>query len=531
MSDMSFPPDAGGSPGIDCGNAELVLRIMEQSPLGVLLVNSDQVIEYANLCACKILETESPGLLGKTLVGLFGETLSPAGDCTQLHRCITMPAERKDAGEQLYGHRVLDRIADLFQPTAHELEVKSITGMARILEMTSGGEVGGYSVWFMRDITARRQLEIELKYRDTFFHNLIDSSVDGIIASDMKGNIILFNTGAQNILGYTREEAFRSLHVTKLYPEGEAFKIIKRMRSKNYGGQGKLLRHELIAITKDGKQIPMSLSGGIIYDGQKEIASYGIFTDLRAIRKAEEDLQQIHQMLLQSEKMAGLGRLAAGVAHEINNPMSGIMLYANLALEQLDSEHPVAGDLNVIVQEAERCKQIVTDLLEFSHQTSYEQTGVDVGDQIRKTLSLLEKQPSFQNIQFDLEIDKHLSRIRGNPIRLNQVFMNLIVNAAQAMEGRGGLTIRARHRSSGGIVEISFEDTGPGIPKEIQGQIFDPFFTTKTDQGGTGLGLSVSYAIVREHRGSVRVKSEPGQGTTFTLRFPVLSREMPESET
>ncbi len=364
----------------------------------------------------------------------------------------------------------------------------------------------------------------------SFFHNLIDSSVDGIISSDMKGRIILFNTGAQEILGYSHREAFEHLQVDQLYPEGEAREILKRMRSNSYGGKGKLLRHELIAITKDGRQIPMSLSGGIIYDGEKELASFGIFTDLRAIRKVEEKLQQTHQMLLQSEKMAGLGRLAAGVAHEINNPMSGIMLYAGLVKEKLEDDDRLNEDMNVIIHEAERCKQIVTDLLEFSHQTSYEQTGVDIGVQTNKALGILEKQPLFHNIEIEFEIEPDLSRIFGNPIRLNQVLINLLVNAAQAMEGSGKLVIQAHHRSGGGIVEICITDNGPGIPNKLLTQIFDPFFSTKADRGGTGLGLSVSYAIVREHKGSIRVKSEPGQGTTFTLRFPALKQEILEGE-
>jgi signal transduction histidine kinase len=227
-------------------------------------------------------------------------------------------------------------------------------------------------------------------------------------------------------------------------------------------------------------------------------------------------------MLLQSEKMAGLGRLAAGVAHEINNPMAGIMLYSQLVLEKVGEDHEVAEDLRVIVHEAERCKQIVGDLLEFSHQTTYEQTGVNVNEQIEKALNVLKKQPLFHNIEVVLKLHPDLSAIRGNAIRLNQVIMNIIVNAAQAMEGSGRLTIVSQLRSRGGLVEIRISDTGPGIAPDVLEQIFDPFFTTKLDGEGTGLGLSVSYAIVKEHRGSIRVESEPGQGATFSLRFPVL---------
>ena len=505
------------------GSSDPVFRAVERSPLGILMVDPEHRVAFANQAACGVLDSADGGLSGRHLSELFGSDYRKllAEPQSLVHPLVAR------AGE---GSRDIDKVAGLFAQSAHELSLSTFAGMERVVELIDGGRVGKCSLWFLTDISARKQLEVELHHRDNFFHSLIDSSVDGIIAADMKGRIILFNSGAQRILGYSREEAFRVLHTSKLYPDGEAREILIRMRSDRYGGQGKLLRHELIAITKDGRHIPMSISGGIIYDDGCEIATYGIFTDLRAMRKVEEDLEQTHQMLLQSEKMAGLGRLAAGVAHEINNPMSGIMLYANLVLETLGAEHPAAADMEIIVHEAERCKQIVADLLEFSHQTSYEQTGVDVVVQVQKALDLFRKQPLFNNVEVDLAIDEGLSRIWGNPIRLNQVFTNLIVNAAQAMSGKGRLSILTRHRSGGDIVELVFSDDGPGIPDEVLGEIFDPFFTTKGDSGGTGLGLSVSYAIVKEHKGTIRVESELGRGTTFTLRFPVLKDQAVECE-
>ncbi len=498
-----------------------LLGILERSPTGVLLVDTEHRVACANPAAEEVLDAEPGQLAGKTLGELLGADYRRAlGDPDSLaHPLLPRAAAAGDRCQKLAG---------LFERSAHELTLTSLAGAQRVVELTDGGRLGRFAVWYLSDVSVRKQLEVELHHRDTFFRNLIDSSVDGIIAADMRGRIILFNSGAQKILGYTREEAFTRLHTKRLYPEGKAQEILQRMRSDGYGGKGKLLRHELIAITKDGRQIPMSLSGGILYDGQREIASYGIFTDLRAMRKVEADLEQTHQMLLQSEKMAGLGRLAAGVAHEINNPMSGIMLYANLVKESLGAEHAAAADVEVIVSEAERCKQIVSDLLEFSHQTAYEQTGVDVTDQLHKALGLFAKQPLMQNIEVELDIEPGLSRIRGNPIRLNQVFANLIVNAVQAMDGRGKLSLSARHRAEGRIVELIFADTGPGIARDDLDQIFDPFFTTKSESGGTGLGLSVCYAIVKEHKGTIRVQSETGQGAAFTLRFPVLRHQPTE---
>jgi len=487
-------------------DSEIVLKMVEFSPMGILLVDGRGAVEYANAAACQIMGVDSDDrcstLLSKLLGDVFRKLLEDMG-----------PEHGTPAGPEQAG-----RIEREFKITTND-------GTERIVEMAVIGRFGKHCLCYINDVSVRKQLEVEFNRQDTFFHDLINSSVDGIIASDMKGNIILFNTGAEEILGYTREEAIKSLHVSRLYPEGEARQILKRMRSDDFGGKGKLLRHELTAITKDGRKIPMSISGGIIYDHGNEIATFGIFTDLRDMRKIEEDLQQTHEMLVQSERMAGLGRLAAGIAHEINNPMSGIMLYSNLIKEQLEENHPAMDDLEIIVNEAERCKRIVTDLLEFSHQTGYEQQGIDVNQQIEKSLGVLDVQPLFHNIEIVLELKENLSRIWGNPIRLSQVFINIIVNAAQAMDGKGRIEIISRHRSNGGIVEACISDTGPGMDKETQSQVFDPFFTTKTASGGTGLGLSVSYAIVREHKGSIRVESELGEGTTFILRFPVYKDE------
>jgi len=487
------------------GSPEALCQLVELLPVGILLVDGGGVVEFANPAARAVLEMDDVGRGSRFLNDLMDSGL----------RELLAGQDGAEAAPLCWVSEKVSR---------RELCGLTAAGAERVVAVAVLGKVDGRSLCTLDDITCKKQLELELARQETFFHNLISSSVDGIIAADMRGRIILFNQGAEEILGYTREEALQSLHVSRLYPEGEARQILARLRSDEYGGRGKLLRHELVAITKDGRQVPMSLSGGILYDQGKEVATFGIFTDLRAMQKIAQDLQQTHQMLVQSERMAGLGRLAAGVAHEINNPMSGIMLYSNLVKEQLGEDHPAAPDLEIIVHEAERCKQIVADLLEFSHQTGYGEQGVDVNQQIEKSLDVLKVQPLFHNIEVVLDLEQGLSRIWGNPIRLSQVFVNIIVNAAQAMEGTGRLTIASRHRANQGIVEVRISDTGPGIDKEIQAQIFDPFFTTKTSQGGTGLGLSVSYALVKEHKGSIRVESEPGEGATFIMRFPVLQQ-------
>ena len=298
-------------------------------------------------------------------------------------------------------------------------------------------------------------------------------------------------------------------------------KLSSRMRSDEFGGKGKLLHHEISVCHSDGHDIPVRFSGGIIYDKDKEIATFGIFTDLRAMLKIEEDLEQTHNMLMQSEKMAGLGRLAAGVAHEINNPMSGIMLYANLIMEDLDdNDHAAKEDLQTIIHEAERCKVIVADLLEFSHQTSYEMEPLDLNEVVQKTLGILKNQPLYHNIEVVLTLREKLPPTSGQ-FYSAQPGCDESISQRSSGHGRQWHDVyNNRTRANNGINEILIKDSGPGIPEDLLEKIFEPFFTTKTTGEGTGLGLSVSYAIVKEHKGTIKTTSAVGEGTTFTLTVP-----------
>ncbi len=475
--------------------------ILQETPNGVLVVGLDHRVMHANPAAGVFSGVLCEDLVGQKVDQILGQ---------HNHALFELIEEQLASPDQQRGWKI-----------RRELEF-SASGRHDILMGVAVYPPGlpSYYLLYLIDISQQKKLESELRRRNAFFHNLIDSSVDGIIASDMKGKIVLFNSGAQNLLGYD-EEDIKNLHVAHLYNFGLAHQLLARMRSDEFGGKGKLLRHQLNVKHKLGYDIPGSFSGGIIYDNDQEIATFGLFTDLRALLQIEENLEQTHKMLQHSEKMAGLGRLAAGVAHEINNPMSGIMLYANLLREELGEDHPACADLATIIHEADRCKVIVADLLEFSHQNTYEMESVDLNEVIRKTLLILQHQPLFHNINIILQLDPELPPISGNAMRLNQVVMNIVVNGAQAMQGQGQLSITSRTRAQGDINEIEVKDTGPGISEEMLDKIFEPFFTTKAPGEGTGLGLSVSYAIVKEHKGTIRVGSAIGQGTTFILRFPV----------
>ena len=383
------------------------------------------------------------------------------------------------------------------------------------------GEVVGYQ-GINLDISERKRIENELREANEFFMKLIESSVDGIIAADMKGNIFIFNKGAEALTGYTAEEVIGKLHITKIYPEGVAKEIMKKLRSPEYGGAGKFIPTQLNVVNKFGEEIHVQLSAALIYDGKgQEIASVGIFTDLRARLTMEKRLQETHLQLVSSEKMASLGKLAAGIAHEINNPLGGILIYSSLMMEDLPEEDPRRGDLARIVQETGRCKEIVKSLLEFAHQTEPKMEPTDINRAINDGLFFLVNQALFHNIQIVKKLDSFLPFVRGNASQLKQVFMNIIVNAAEAIHGNGTLTITTSPAPDRKTAYVEFTDTGEGIPEENFNRIFDPFFTTKEVGKGTGLGLATSYGIVEDHGGKISVKSKVGEGTTFTIELPI----------
>jgi signal transduction histidine kinase len=284
-------------------------------------------------------------------------------------------------------------------------------------------------------------------------------------------------------------------------------------------------------MNKNREEIPIQLSAALIFDRtDKEVASVGIFTDLRPRLNMERKLQETHLQLVNSEKMASLGKLAAGIAHEINNPLGGILIYSSLLMEDLPEKDPKKQDLARVVQEAGRCKEIVRSLLEFARQTEPRMESVDVNRAITDGLFFLENQALFHNIRIVKNLDPSLPYAMGNAGQLKQVFMNVIINAAEAMHGNGELTITTYPAPNRNSILMEFVDTGEGIPEKNLSRIFEPFFTTKDVGKGTGLGLSTSYGIIESHGGKIGVRSKVGEGTTFTIELPVYLEGKTESE-
>ena len=255
--------------------------------------------------------------------------------------------------------------------------------------------------------------------------------------------------------------------------------------------------------------------------GEPDVLGRVIINEL--LQNMVETLRRTEEELLNKEKLASMGQLAAGVAHEINNPLGSILLFADTLYREAGEKDRRREDLKMIVQETLRCKKIVSDLLSFARQQDVLTQECDVHDILQQAISSVSHQQGFAQVQVVQNFASDLPHIQADPFQLVQVFVNLLNNSTEAMPQGGTVTIETRRTDHQQAVEIVVTDTGGGISEENLGKLFNPFFTTKPLGKGTGLGLSIVYGIIKMHRGQITVKSQLGKGTTFTITLPVIS--------
>ncbi|MEO0206891.1 MAG: cache domain-containing protein [candidate division WOR-3 bacterium] len=237
------------------------------------------------------------------------------------------------------------------------------------------------------------------------------------------------------------------------------------------------------------------------------------------VQEKTSELERTRDQLIQSEKLSAIGKLAAGIAHEINNPLTSILINSHLIKEKLNNDSKLIEKIEMVIDETKRCAKIVSGLLEFSRQTTPEKKIISINEIIEKTLLLFESIFLANNIKLEVALDNQLPSIMADESKIKQVLTNILLNAMDAMPGGGFIKIRSQLSSNGRFIEIEIEDTGVGIPKENLDRIFDPFFTTKKSKG-TGLGLSISYGIIQQHNGTIEVISEINKGTIVKVKLP-----------
>lgn len=385
-----------------------------------------------------------------------------------------------------------------------------------------------------------RAKNTELAAYKAYLETILQSVSDSLVVINPDATVKMVNRGTLDLLGYSEDELI-SRPVNIFSPEETLFKGAKWWKLLR---EGSVRNYNMIYRAKAGEDIPVNFSGSVMRDKLGNIIGLvGIARDMRELLRLEreerertkqlesalQNLMRAQSQLVQSEKMAAVGQLAAGVAHEINNPLGVILGFSQSLIHRIKEEDPFALPLQSIQREAKRCKNLVQDMLTFSRVGKMEKELCDLNEVIQTALSLIEAQTKVKSIAVIKNLEKNIGKVMIQRNQIQQVIINLCSNAMDAMPNGGTLTVATRLLGTLAVpldkgerkwVEISVSDTGTGIPQEIQSKIFEPFFTTKEIGKGTGLGLSLVYEIVRRHDGAIQAESEVGKGATFIITIP-----------
>jgi len=365
---------------------------------------------------------------------------------------------------------------------------------------------------------------------------IVESSDDAIISKTLDGIVTSWNAGAERLFGYTAQEMIGKSIMILIPPErhNEERLILERLR------RGERIEHyETVRVAKSGRAVDISLtispirnSSGRIIGASKVARDITLWKHAQeALRESEEKLrrqaQELEQQLIASGRLVSLGEITASMAHEFNNPLGIVMGFTQDLLSETDPSSPSYRSLKIIDEETKRCEKIIRNLLQFARPRATEVSQTDVRQLVEKTINLLANHLYKQKIEAISEIENNLPSISADPQQMEQVLVNLCLNAIDAMPEGGKLTVaaKAEPRTDGGssTVAITVADTGFGIEERDLPKIFQPFFTAKKKRG-LGLGLPICDRIIKNHGGRIKVESQPGQGTTFKVHLPLDGR-------
>jgi two-component system NtrC family sensor kinase len=399
----------------------------------------------------------------------------------------------------------------LFFQRVHRINVQILSDKKAI------EKVSEELMWLNRNLEemVRRRTE-ELSKSEEKYRRIFEGSMDIVMLLDLEGRFLDINRAGLNILGYSSKDELvsKATFANLLIPPPNPQHLMEEVAAAGF-----CRNLECRVQSRYGENLTWLLSLTVSRKTDGVIGGFeGIAKDITHRKKME-------QQLLQADRLASLGELSAGVAHEVNNPLGMILGYTQLLLRNEPKDTQDFQDLKIIEKHARNCKTIVEDLLKFARNAETTKGVLQVNDLLRQVISVVEHQFRLDNVTIETELDHSIPSLCADGERLKQVFMNLLMNAKQAMEGQGRIRISTEHHSSRNEVTVTVEDNGSGIPPRILEKIFDPFFTTKPTGEGTGLGLSVSYGIIKDHHGEIDVQSTPGKGSAFIITFPVTLEE------
>ncbi len=419
---------------------------------------------------------------------------------------------------------VLDKLSKVTDTITMELKMKKKDGSQMVVSDTKAPvrDDKGRVLYFdgiLEDITERKRAEDELKESEERYRALFESTYDIVQSIAADGSFIFVNPAWFKTLGYTKDELTGLKLFDIIHPKSK--KHCREVFNRIMNGET-LSNIQSTFVAKNGREI--QVEGNIIprIIGGRVIASQGFYRDVTERKIMEEQL-------IVTDRLASIGELASGIAHELNNPLTGVIGFSELLLEK-NVPNETREDIAIIHHEAVRASEVVKNLLTFAHRHSPSKQPVNINSTIASVLGLRAYEQKVRNIEVITDFAADLPDVIADGFQLQQVFLNIIVNASYAMEeanNKGILKIRTEWMDNS--VRAIFMDDGPGISKENMNHIFDPFFTTKEIGRGTGLGLSICHGIVTEHKGKISVVSEPGKGATFLVELPVGKKEKEES--
>jgi PAS domain S-box-containing protein len=365
----------------------------------------------------------------------------------------------------------------------------------------------------LHPIDERVRLKREVEQQVRRFQQFIDSSPDFISIKNLEGRYQVVNVATASLFDLKPEDCIgKTVH--ELYPaeiahliSGHDQQVIRKGKAITYT--------ELLTI--EDREVHLNTIRFPLLDYRGDVV--GVCTISRNVTKE----RRLQRQLVQADKLAAIGKLAAGVAHEINNPLTGILAYAEDMLEEMEGNEELRADCEVILRETLRCREIVRNLLDFAKQSEPRFRMANLNEVVEHTLALVERLATFKDVEIDQSLAGNLPPVSGDPYQLQQVVLNLLVNSAEGMGGKGKVRIVTSLAEDGRTCRISVHDNGPGIPEEAIGRIFEPFFSTK--KSTHGLGLAVSWGIVERHGGRIEAENRPDGGATFRVILPVWRTE------
>lgn len=455
----------------------------------VFILDIDHRIIDANRAAVHAFNTQIEEMKGRQCFRLCHGLESPADGC---------PVED------------IVRSGD-FQRTVMEIETLNGTFLISCTPILTDGAVERI-IHVASDITEQKRIENELMESQGRFRSLVEDINDIIFSLDSQGKLTYLSPAFERIFSYRVDELMGKSFIDFIHPEDlpKALERFEKLFTEDLGSSQYRL------LNKDGTYVFVESSSRPIYRNGHPVGITGVLRDVTEKKK-------LQQQFLQTEKLSSLGGILSGVAHELNNPLTTIVGFSELVTKK-DVPESVKEDLKIIQEEATRSSKIVQSLLTFARKHAPEKRMIGINRVVKEAHRLREYELKVDDIRSELKLSDDLPETYADPYQLQQVFINLINNAHHALLEKSGGKLTITTYREGDTICILFEDNGPGIPEEHINRIFDPFFTTKEVGKGTGLGLSVVYGIISEHDGEISVESEPGEGTTFIIRIPVIEK-------